>query len=350
MVEDITDRKNAEEALRASEAQFRSVFREAGVGMVIVSPEGRYLAANSVFCDYLGYTEPELLEMTVQSITHPDDWPVFAAKLEEALVADRGFRWLQKRCLHKSGRIMFTESSMSVVRNREGDPQFFVAHVLDITLRKEAEEALTAFSRKLIEAQEQERARIGRELHDDINQRLALLAVQLDQLQENPTDVQRHLKDFREQTVELSNDVQALSHELHSSQLVEQLGVVAAMKSWCRAVSQRQRIEVTFSNDVSVALSMETSIALFRVMQEALHNAAKHSGGKRVEVRLEKHADEVRLVVSDSGKGFNVEEAMQGIGLGLTSMRERIRLVNGRLSIKSKPMHGTEIQVHVSPC
>jgi PAS domain S-box-containing protein len=347
MVEDITERKRAEEALRDSEAQFRSVFRDAGVGMVIVSSEGRYLAANPIFCGYLGYSEPELLQKTVQSITHPEDWPAFAEKLEEALLDRRGFQWLQKRCLHKSGRIVYSESSTSVIRNREGHAQFFVAHVLDITSRKEAEEALSAMTRKLIEAQEQERARIARELHDDINQRLALLAIQFDELKENPSDIHRLVNGLQKQTIEISNDVQALSHQLHSSTLVEYLGLAAAAKSLCREVSERQKMEINFNSDVSTSLPIEIGLALFRVLQETLQNAAKHSGVNRVEVLLTEHSGQVHLVVSDSGKGFNIEAASQGKGLGLTSMRERVRLVNGRLTIESKPMLGTKIHVDI---
>jgi len=346
MVEDITERKRAEEALRDSEAQFRSVFRDAGVGMVIVSPEGRYLSANPTFCDCLGYTEQELLEMSVESITHPEDWPAFQKKLKEAMLEGRGFHWFQKRCLHKSGRIVYTESSTSVIRNREGDRQFFVGQVIDITSRKKAEEAVAGMTRKLIEAQEQERARIARELHDDINQRLAMLAVQLDQLQDIPSDAQSRVNDLRKQTIEISNDVQALSHQLHSSKL-EYLGVTEAMKSWCREVGDKQKLEVDFKCDVASPLPTEIGLSLFRVLQEALHNAASHSGVKRVEVRLSEHSNELHLVIRDSGKGFHVEAALQGEGLGLTSMRERVRLVNGTIAIDSKPEQGTTIHVRL---
>ena len=346
MVEDITERKRAEEALRDSETQFRNVFLDSGVGMVIVSSEGRFLSANPTFCNCLGYTEQELLEMPVKSITHPEDWPAFEEKLKEAMAEGRGFQWYQKRCLHKSGRIVYTESSTSVIRNREGDRQFFVGQVLDITDRKKTEEALSGMTRKLIEAQEQERARIARELHDDINQRLALLAVQLDQLQDSPSEMQKRISDLRKQTIEISNDVQTLSHQLHSSRL-EYLGVIASMKSWCREVSERQKMEVDFKSDVATSLTPEIGLSLFRVLQEALHNAARHSGVKRVEVQLAECPNEIHLVVSDSGKGFDVDAALQGEGLGLTSMRERIRLVNGRFTIESKPKRGTAIHVYV---
>src|SRR5215469_11883906 len=344
---DVTERKLAEQAVRESEEKFRSVFREAGVGMIIVSPEGRYLAANRTFCDYLGYTEEELLEKNVESITFSEDWPSFSQKLSEALREGHGFRWLQKRCLHKSGRLVHTESSTSLIRSMDGSPQYFVAEVLDVTSRKEAEEALSAMTRKLIEAQEQERARIGRELHDDINQRIAMLAVELEQLQDHPSDVSGRVKVLRESAVELADDVQALSHDLHSSKL-EYLGVVAGMKSWCKEFAERRKVEIDFRSGVSSVLPLAVGLSLFRVLQEALSNAIKHSGVKRVEVELREDSGELRLVIRDLGKGFDVEAAAsEGKGLGLTSMRERVRLVDGTISIESRPMGGTTIHVHV---
>ena len=342
---DVTERKRAEEALRESEEKFRNVFRDAGVGMVIVSPEGRFLAANKAFCDSLGYTEEELLEKTVKSLTFPEDWPAFSKKLREALTEGHGFQWFKKRCLHKSGRIVYTESSASLIQGREGHP-YFVGEVLDVTNRKQAEEALTEMTRRFIESQEQERARIGRELHDDINQRLAMLAVELEELQHDPSGFHTRLQESRERLIEISRDVQALSHDLHSSKL-QYLGVVGGIKSWCREFAERQRIEIDFQSDVPSHLPLEVGLPLFRVVQEALNNAVKHSGAKRIEVQLGVDSREIHLTVRDLGKGFDTEAAMQGDGHGLISMRERVRLVNGTIAIDSKPMAGTSIHVHI---
>src|ERR1700758_2573250 len=201
-------------------------------------------------------------------------------------------------------------------------------------------------TRKLIESQEQERARIGRELHDDINQRLAMLSVEAEQLRETPSEIKNRVQEFRKRISEISTDVQGLSHDLHSSKL-EYLGVVAGIKSWGKEFSERQRVELDFSNDVNSVLPFEMGLSLFRVLQEALHNATKHSGVKRIEVQLREDSGEIHLIIRDSGKGFHVEAALQGKGLGLTSMRERVRLVNGTISIESKPMGGTTIHVRV---
>jgi signal transduction histidine kinase len=211
---------------------------------------------------------------------------------------------------------------------------------------RETEQSLRRVSRSLIDAQEQTRARIGRELHDDINQRLAMLAIELEHLQDNPSEVQARLQELRTQTIELSNDVQSLSHELHPSKL-EHLGVVCGIKSWCKEFGERQTMEIDFKSDVSSVVPFDIGISLFRVLQEAQHNALKHSGVKRTEVQFHEELGAIHLIIRDLGKGFDIEAASQGRGLGLTSMQERVRLVNGTITIESKPMGGTTIHVRV---
>ena len=202
-------------------------------------------------------------------------------------------------------------------------------------------------SRKLVEAQEQERARIARELHDDISQRLTMLAITIAQLQANPSEVRSLVQELRKQTIEISGDVQALSHELDSSKL-DYLGAIRGMRGWCGEFGERHGIQVEFKGpEAAISLPREIGLCLFRVLQEALHNAAKHSGVRRIEVQLRKDAGEIHLLVSDLGRGFDLETATQGRGLGLTSMQERVRLINGIIEIQSKPMSGTTIHVHV---
>ena len=173
-----------------------------------------------------------------------------------------------------------------------------------------------------------------------------MLGVELEQLLENPSELETRVQELRKQTTELSNDVQALSHDLHSSKL-EYLGVVAGMKSWCKEFAERQKIDLDCKTAVSSPLPPEIGLPLFRVLQEALTNANKHSGVKRVEVQLRERSGEIHLVIADSGRGFDIAAAKQGRGLGLTSMQERVRLVNGTISIESKPMGGTTIHVRV---
>jgi signal transduction histidine kinase len=249
------------------------------------------------------------------------------------------------RMISADGQTVWLRNIVNVVVEN-GRPKEVVGISVDITERKRAQEALSGIARKLVEAQEQERARIGRELHDDINQRLAMLAVGLEQLQHNPSEVHTRLQELRQQTTELSDDVQALSHELHSSKL-EYLGVVAGIRSWCKEFTERQKMEIEFTSDVSSTLPSDIGLCLFRVLQEATHNAVKYSGVKRVQVQLLEDSGEIHLMIVDSGKGFDVEAASRGKGLGLTSMRERVRLVNGTITIESMPMGGTTIHVRV---
>jgi signal transduction histidine kinase len=222
------------------------------------------------------------------------------------------------------------------------------AYIKEYLARRELafqmEHAISSMSRKLIESQEQERARIGRELHDDINQRLAMLGFELERLKGNPAEIQRHVEELRQQTAEISNDVQALSHELHASKL-EYLGVVAGIRSWCREFGERQGMEINCKTDVASRIPVEIGLTLFRVLQEGLHNAVKHSEVKRIEVQLSEQSNQIHLTIADAGKGFDVEAARQGRGLGLASMEERVRLVNGAITIESQPMAGTNIHV-----
>jgi PAS domain S-box-containing protein len=343
---DITERRKAEQTLRESEQRLRLATQVGRMYAYDWDVTKDVVVRSSEHVKILGLTEPmHFLQQQFVDQIHPDDRPKFLAAIAgltpenptgevtyRALASDRTLVWLKS-----NGRGFF---------DAEGRLLRVIGMVADVTDQKLAEEGLSEMSRKLMAAQEQERARIARELHDDINQRLAILALELEQLKENPSEVESRVQDLRKQTTDISNDVQALSHDLHSSQL-EYLGAVAGMKSWCKEFGERQGMQVDCTYNVRSALPAETGLSLFRILQEALHNAAKHSGVKRIEVQLREDPGEIHLVIGDLGRGFDVEAASQGKGLGLTSMRERVRLVNGTISIESKPMRGTTIHVRV---
>ena len=227
----------------------------------------------------------------------------------------------------------------------------FIGSAIDVTDQKLAQEALEKVGGRLIEAQEKERSRIARELHDDICQRLALLSLELEQADESSNGSgargNTQINDIRRHCAEIATDVQALSHELHSSKL-DYLGVVAAIRSFCREFSKQQSVYVEFTDEnVSNHLPRDISLCLFRVTQEALHNSVKYSGASRFAVRLCDTEDGIQLEVRDSGIGFDVEAVMKDAGLGLVSMKERVHLVNGTLAIESKPNKGTRIVARV---
>jgi signal transduction histidine kinase len=289
--------------------------------------------------------------MTVEEVTQPEDWPLFWAKLQEAVATGASFRRFEKRCRHKSGCTVYTESSAFLIQSPSGKPQYFVGETVNVTERKMAEQSLAQANLRLIDAQEEERARIARDLHDDINQRLALLAIGLDHLRHGspqpPADLGEQLGELLRQTNEISADIQSISHQLHPSKL-EYLGIVGAMKSFCRETGEKQRVDVHFSNEnIPAGVPREASICLFRVLQEALRNAMKHSGVRRFEVYLRGVSGGIDLRVSDSGIGFDIESENSPRGLGLISMRERVRLAHGTLSIGTTRGRGTTIEAFV---
>ncbi len=218
-------------------------------------------------------------------------------------------------------------------------------------LRRMREEALLSVNRALIDAEERERARIARDLHDDIGQRLALLAIKFEQLRTDIPDATAEelitMDKLGEELTETSNDIQALAHSLHSPKL-EYLGLVRTARSFCREFGNQRKLEIDFkSKELPDAVPTEVSLSLFRILQEALQNSAKHSGTKQVVVELFGTEDTVHLIVRDSGQGFNLQTATRDGGLGLVSMQERIKLVKGELSIDSQPMRGTTITARV---
>jgi PAS domain S-box-containing protein len=338
-------RRKTEAQLIRSEEKFSKSFRQSPLAIKIASTkDGRYIDVNETFGQQTGWGRDEVIGRSPSDINlwvDPDQRSLFIKQL----LAEGNVRDLEVRIRRKDGQIRTTLVSAELIEVN-GKP-CALSVLADITERKVAEAALANVSRKLIEAQEQERTRIGRELHDDVTQRLAMLALELEQLEGNPSEVRSRVQELRKQTTEISNDVQALSHELHSSK-VEYLGAVRGMKSWCNEFSDRQGLQIEFkSPEAQIPLRREIGLSLFRVLQEALHNAAKHSGVRRIEVQLREDSGEVHLVISDLGRGFDLETAVQGRGLGLTSMQERIRLVNGTIEIQSKPMGGTTVHVRV---
>jgi signal transduction histidine kinase len=201
---------------------------------------------------------------------------------------------------------------------------------------------------------ERQRIKLARELHDDINQRIALVAFGLEELEEleqspskSVTEVSSHIHELWQSVSEIGADLHAISHRLHSSNL-EHLGIVTSAKSFCREFAAQQKVEIDFKgHDVPSLLPLEISLSLLRVLQEALLNSAKHSGERHFEVELFGTSDAIHLTVCDSGFGFDPKVAMQGSGLGLTGMRERLKLLNGEFSIDSQARGGTKIRASV---
>ncbi len=201
----------------------------------------------------------------------------------------------------------------------------------------------------LINAQEDERARLASELHDDFSQRLAVLSLGLettaDIIPESATEANRQLHELMNSASELGADLHTMSHRLHSSTL-ERLGLVAGVAAFCKEFTAHQGIQVVFSHeDVPRSVSPDVALCLFRIVQEGLRNVKKHSGAGNAQVQLEGVNGAIHLLISDEGQGFDLKEVTDGRGLGLYSMRERVRLVGGRFEIHSETQKGTRIEV-----
>jgi PAS domain S-box-containing protein len=354
---DITERKQAEEALSAmnrtlegqtallqsSEELLKIFVKNVPAGVAMLDREMRYLQVSDRWCSDYSVDNSQVLGRPHYELFPdiPQRWrEIHRRALEGETLRTEEDRW------DRPGAVIWLRWEVRPWKTANGSIGGILIFAEDITRRKQMELDLSNMTRKLIDAQEKERARIGRELHDDINQRIALLSVEIGDLQENPAELKTHLEEFQKRMKEISNDVQALSHDLHSSKL-EYLGVVRGIRSWCREFAERYGMTIDFTADVSSIVPIEVGLTLLRVTQEALFNSMKYSGVRRADVRLLEGSHEIHLIVSDSGKGFDIEEAERGKGLGLTSMRERVRLVNGRISIQSKQMGGTSIEVHL---
>jgi signal transduction histidine kinase len=205
--------------------------------------------------------------------------------------------------------------------------------------------------RHLINSQERELSHIARELHDNICQRLAMLSLRIEKASKawaaGQMQVGQQLQQIWQQCSDLSGDVQAMSHELHPS-ILDNLGFVPAVKGFCREISEHSGAVVECThNDIPDSLPRDVSLSLFRVIQEALHNAVKYSGKKHFEVHLQGTRNHIELEVCDRGVGFDVNAAKKAASLGLVSMRERVHLLNGTIEIDSRPNTGTRIHVRV---
>jgi PAS domain S-box-containing protein len=253
------------------------------------------------------------------------------------------------RLLAEDGRVVWIQNVVSVEPGN-GGLQKLHAFMIDISHRKRAEEALKDLGGRLLAAQEEERGRIARELHDDFNQRLAILSIELEQLAKefsNSSKLRRTVETLQTQTREIAVDIHRLSYKLHPSKL-DHLGLAAALRGLCNEISDSKKIKVQFQESGAVSVPpQEITLCLFRIAQEGLRNCVKHSGADSARVVLAKTKNAIRLSVSDNGCGFDTRSGLMEKGLGFISMKERLHLLGGEMVVYSKPLRGTRIDVSV---
>jgi signal transduction histidine kinase len=254
------------------------------------------------------------------------------------------------RVLRPDGAVIWLEVRGHALFDDKGKLLTIIGMVADVTARKRAERELWELSGRLIHAHEEERTRIARELHDDLSQRLALLQISVERLEQDtaelPSEARQQLNNIAVLTGECSSELHDISHQLHPSRL-DTLGLVPALEGFCREFSVQHDLQVQFVHgDVSRQIPKDVSLCVFRIAQEALRNVVKHSGATEAQVELTHSGNQIDLCISDPGAGFDPASA-KGEGLGLISMRERLRLIGGHLSIESELSRGTRIRARV---
>ncbi len=341
---DITERKINEMALRESEGRFRRMADALPVAIWMSDEDGACTYVNKQWLDMTGRTPKQEAGVGWLEGVHPDDRGECLETYVHAFNARQRFS-MEYRIRHHDGEYRWLIDTGMPRYGGGGEFHGYIGGCLDITSRKEAEQMMRDLSRRLIVAQEDERRRIARELHDHLNQQLALLAIDLQQLSINPPatpDVLAAvLQEEWRRTTEIASDVHAISHRLHPSKLAA-LGLVTTMRAHCRDMS-RQNFGVHFSEqNVPSGIPPDVALCLFRVLEEALSNVAHHSGAPDAHVLLRGTDAEIVLRVCDSGHGFAANQ--RSTGLGVVSMRERLQLIGGTFSITSAPGHGTVVE------
>jgi PAS domain S-box-containing protein len=348
---DLIERTLADEALRESEERFRLIANTVPVMIWMSGTDQEIKFLNQTWMDYAGRPLDAAVETLQATVLHPDEVERCRKVYDKALEQCKPFQ-LEHRLRRHDGEYRWVATAGVPRYNAAGSFAGYIGTSVDITERKLAEGVLS--SQKLIEAHEEESSRIARELHDDINQRLAVVSIRLGYLTQGPpastADFKQEIGEVSQEVANLASDIQAVSHRLHPAKL-EILGLERAAAAFCEELSNRHglTIDVHFEN-IPTALPRELSLSLYRVLQEALQNVVKHSGSRHAYVFLNGQIDTINMTVKDSGAGFDPLEKMRGRGLGLTSMSERLKVVGGHLSIHSQLGHGTTVQAVAPLC
>jgi PAS domain S-box-containing protein len=380
--EDITLRKKTEADLRESERRHRHIFHATGVSIweedfSLVKAAIEELKRSGVgdVRDYL-QRFPQFLERAISLVRINDvndaTLKLFGAATKEDLLSSLHVVFTpETREVFAGELIAIAEGQVSFegetrLRKLNGEPMValfsvsfpppdgpfdaVLVSIVDITDRKRAEEDLEELAGRLIHAQEEERSRIGRELHDHISQMLGVLTIRIDQLRADPSTpsaVAMSLEELRQSTMEITSDVHGLSHRLHSSAL-DYLGLVPALQKLIGDFAQRHGIAIDFSHaSIPPSLPSDVGLCLFRVVEESLTNMAKHSGTQSARVNVTGSSNGIHLTVADAGRGFDLDSLERRAGLGFVSMRERLRVLRGTVHVDSAPSRGTTIDVWV---
>jgi PAS domain S-box-containing protein len=350
---DITRRKQGREALRRSERRFRSYFEQGLVGMAATSPEGRWLEVNQRICEILRYPREELLSKTWPELTHPEDLPKDAAQFTLLLKGEIDHYTLDKRFIRKDGSVVYTTINICAIRTELGTLDHIFGLMEDVTARHEAEEALQQEQRTLrhlLQSSDHERQLIAYEVHDGLAQYLAASIMQL--------DVYSHLKDSQPKEAKRAYEAaRTMLRQAHGESrrlisgvrppILDEAGIVAAISHLVNEQKRPDGPKIEFRSNVEFErLAPILENAVYRIFQEALTNACRHSQSKKVRVELVQAGNRLHIEILDHGVGFLPQDVDES-RFGLAGIRQRARLLGGKAFIDSKLGRGTRIAVEL---
>jgi PAS domain S-box-containing protein len=361
---EIAERKRAEQLLEKQRAFLRQVIDIDPNFIFAKDREGRFTLVNQAVADAYGTTVEGLIGKTDADFNPNMEEVEFFRHMDLEVMDTLQERFIAEEVITDAqGKRRWLQTVKRPIIGEDGAADQVLGSATDITERKESEEALrereAALQRnqkdlqdltgKLLTAQEAERRRLAREMHDDLTQRLAVLAIEAGklekQLESSGGDMAEKLCHMKEQMMKLAADVHGISRQLHPS-ILDDLGLVDAMEAECTNFSQREGIVVTYeSKNVPERLSRDVGLCLYRITQEALRNIAKHSQAQDAHVSLVGKDGVIILMIADPGVGFDQTNAQRKRGLGLASMEERARLIQAEFSVISEPGDGTVIAI-----
>ncbi len=351
---DVTERRQAEEALRESEARLRRLVESNLIGIILADTTGRVIDANDAFLKMVGYTREDLLagNMRWSEMTPPEYLPLSLEALRQ-LQETGAVAPFEKEYLRKDGSRVPVLLGVAML---EGSEQETVAFVIDLTERKQAEEQLRALTARLQNIREEERTRIAREVHDELGQALTGLKMDLSWIinrlpQAGDKKVSRLIEDRSKGMFDLIaktiKTVRKISSDLRPG-VLDDLGLVAAIEWQANDFQNRTGIRCKFDAAVEhIELDREVSTAVFRIFQETLTNVARHADATRVEIKLNRSNGNLVLEVTDNGKGITKQDIAGKKSLGLLGMRERAHIVGGEVTLRGARNKGTTVIVEV---
>lgn len=339
------------------ESRASALFDAAAQAIVIIDAGGKILMANPATQKIFGYAAGEIVGQSIESLIpgqlrgqHVDHRKQYFSNPQTRAMG-LGF---DLRALRKDGTEFYAEISLSYIRSSSGT--LAVAFVSDVSKRKADERAirqkgeeLRNLAGQLMTAQDDERRRIARDLHDDLSQKLAYLAMDLGKLATKPgaAESMPEVRVLQRRAAEASEIVRRISHELHPS-ILDDIGLEAALEQYCEEFSERSGIATEFtSHDVPETLEPDVARSLYHIAQECLRNVSKHANTDRAFVTLEAADGMLRLRVRDEGVGLASNHIPSGKSIGIVGMKERASLVNGNVAIQSQKGQGTEVTVSI---